>query len=92
MTPPLERLFAENLVALQYALPDGSPTEQYPDNPNGSPRGIAGLTDPSGRILGLMPHPEAFNHPTNHPGWTRGESAVLGIELLAAGVRHLRSQ
>jgi phosphoribosylformylglycinamidine synthase len=32
---------------------------------------IAGICDASGRIFGLMPHPEAFNHPANHPSWTR---------------------
>ena len=37
----------------------------------------------------LMPHPEAFNHPCNHPGWTRGEEAPLGLTLLEAGVRYL---
>ncbi len=53
----------ENLIAFQYADPEtGQPTQEYPANPNGSPLAIAGLTDPSGRVLGLMPHPEAFNH------------------------------
>ncbi len=82
----------KHLIALQYIDPDTSgPTLQYPFNPNGSPLGIAGLTDPSGRILGLMPHPEAYNHPTNHPAWTRGEQGVLGTELLARGVEYLRA-
>lgn len=67
----LEKLEAKGLIALQYTDKEGTVTQNYPDNPNGSPLGIAGLTDPSGQILGLMPHPEAFNHPTNHPGWTR---------------------
>lgn len=89
----MDRVVRGNLVALQYVHPDtGEPTEEYPHNPNGSPMGIAGLTDPSGRILGLMPHPEGFNHPTNHPGWTRGERAELGIAVLAGGVRYLKAQ
>jgi phosphoribosylformylglycinamidine synthase len=89
----MDKVVRENLVALQYVHPEtGEPTEEYPFNPNGSPLGIAGLTDPSGRILGLMPHPEAFNHPTNHPGWTRGEHAELGISVLAGGVRYLKAQ
>lgn len=46
-------------------------TLPYPDNPNGSTANIAGLGDPSGRILGLMPHPERFIHATQHPSWTR---------------------
>jgi len=82
-----------NLVALRYIDPaSGAPTMDYPLNPNGAANAIAGLTDPTGRILGLMPHPEAFNHPCNHPGWTRGETAPLGLVLLEAGVRHLRAQ
>ena len=43
----------------------------FPDNPNGSLDDIAGICDPTGRIFGLMPHPEAYNHWTNHPDWTR---------------------
>lgn len=89
----LKALEQEGLAALFYVHPEtGRPSMEYPFNPNGSPGGIAGLTDPSGRILGLMPHPEAYNHPTNHPAWTRGEQATLGIALLANGVAYLRSQ
>ncbi len=89
----LDSIRAQGLDALAYTLPGGDePTQEYPYNPNGSPLGIAGLCDPSGRILGLMPHPEAYSHPTNHPGWTRGETGVLGVELLAGGVRFLRAQ
>ena len=88
----LDNLEKNNLVALKYIHPDtGSPTQEYPYNPNGSPSAIAGLTDPQGRILGLMPHPEAYNHPTNHPGWTRGEQDILGTEILARGIEYLQS-
>lgn len=87
----LNRLLAENLAPVCYADPEsGLPTEEYPHNPNGSPLGIAGLCDPTGRIFGLMPHPEAFNHPTNHPGWTRGETDPLGIVVFANASRYLR--
>ena len=48
-----------------------STTLPFPDNPNGSIGNIAGLSDPSGRVLGLMPHPERFLHATQHPQWTR---------------------
>ena len=47
------------------------PILPYPDNPNGSVANIAGLSDPTGRVLGLMPHPERFIHATQHPQWTR---------------------
>ncbi len=87
----MRRLEDENLIALQYADPEtGEPTQTYPWNPNGSPCAIAGLTDTTGRVLGLMPHPEAFHHATNHPGWTRGERAVPGTVLFANAVRYLR--
>lgn len=89
----LEELVAKNHIALQYIHPDsGEVTMEYPFNPNGSPLGIAGLTDPTGRVLGLMPHPEAFNHPTNHPQWTRGHIGTIGSTLLAGGVRHLKGE
>lgn len=88
----LSRIVTENLIALQYADPaTGKPSMEYPANPNGSPMAIAGLTDPTGRILGLMPHPEAFNHPTNHPGWTRGETPKLGISILENGIQYLKA-
>lgn len=89
----LRRLEAERLIALRYVRPDTrEPTQEYPYNPNGSPLAIAGLTDPSGRILGLMPHPEAFNHPTNHPAWTRGATGRLGLDILRGGVDYLHSR
>lgn len=44
------------------------------DNPNGSESNIAGLCDPTGRVLGLMPHPERFLFPHQHPNWTRRHS------------------
>ena len=88
----LQRLRDENLIALQYADPaTGQPTQEYPLNPNGSPLGIAGLTDPSGRVLGLMPHPEAFHHVTNHPAWTRGEVDAPGTMLFVNAVNYLRN-
>ncbi len=87
----MSRILAENLAPVQYADPaTGKVTQEYPHNPNGSPHGIAGLCDPTGRIFGLMPHPEAYNHETNHPGWTRGEKDTPGTALLANGIRSLR--
>ena len=79
----LTELISQGQVALQYAHPDtGAPTMEYPYNPNGSIEGIAGICDPSGRIFGLMPHPEAFNHFTNHPRWTRLKHLVAqGLDL-----------
>ena len=59
----------------------------YPDNPNGSIGDIAGICDASGRVFGLMPHPEAFQHAENHPRWTRESvSAAGGLAIFRAGV------
>ena len=67
----IDRLNREHLVALRYIRPDGHPAEnRFPFNPNGSIDDIAGICDPTGRVFGLMPHPEAYNHFTNHPHWT----------------------
>jgi len=57
-------------VAVRYVDADGDPGG-YPVNPNGSIDDIAGICDPSGRLLGLMPHPERFVDVTHHPQWTR---------------------
>jgi phosphoribosylformylglycinamidine synthase subunit PurQ / glutaminase len=67
----IERLVKHNQVIMRYATPDGQKANGlFPHNPNGSIDDIAGVCDPTGRIAGLMPHPEAFNHFTNHPDWT----------------------
>ena len=50
----------------------------YPDNPNGSALDTAGICDSTGRVLGLMPHPERYIDPTHHPRWTRGEASQPG--------------
>lgn len=68
----LARLSENGQIALRYACADGSPADGvYPFNPNGSQDDIAGICDPSGRIFGLMPHPEAHIFGTQHPRWTR---------------------
>jgi len=67
-----EKLIDNQQIVLQYANKDGKPANnKFPYNPNGSLYDIAGICDKTGRVFGLMPHPEAFNHITNHPGWTR---------------------
>jgi phosphoribosylformylglycinamidine synthase len=67
----IRALFRNNQVVMQYADKNGDVAHgHWPLNPNGSLKDIAGICDPTGRIFGLMPHPEAFNHYTNHPDWT----------------------
>jgi phosphoribosylformylglycinamidine synthase len=87
-----ERLEQENLVAVRYVDPEGNATEQWPHNPNGSEGAIAGICDPSGRLFGLMPHPDAFLYPFQHPQWSRRryEGTVdpegLGLAIFRNGV------
>ena len=70
-------LFRSNQVVAQYADEKGDLANgQWPLNPNGSLKDVAGICDPSGRIFGLMPHPEAFHHFTNHPDWTRKKEVL----------------
>ena len=68
----LKKLHENNQIVFQYVRSDGALADgEYPYNPNGSLQDIAGICDPTGRIFGLMPHPEAYNHYTNHPDWPR---------------------
>ena len=64
----------------------------YPVNPNGSIEHIAGICDPTGRVLGLMPHPERHIVGTQHPRWTREGLKRFGdgIEIFKNGVRHVK--
>ncbi len=66
----LAQIEANNQVAVRYVNADGSVAEEFPANPNGSLNSIAGICDRTGRIFGLMPHPEAFLSPYNSPSWT----------------------
>jgi phosphoribosylformylglycinamidine synthase subunit PurQ / glutaminase len=67
-------------VVLRYVDATGSPAS-YPANPNGSPGAVAGVCDATGRVLGLMPHPERHVLPTQHPQWTRHGLAPEGDGL-----------
>jgi len=92
----LEALCSAHLAAARYVPIDGGAgPAAYPDNPNGSVDGIAGISDRTGRVFGLMPHPEAFLFPENHPTWTRGGAACLrgrgdGLAIFLNGVRAAR--
>ena len=66
----LDTLRKNDQLVLKYVDAHGKPGP-YPVNPNGSVEDVAALCDPTGRIMGLMPHPERFVDPTQHPQWTR---------------------
>jgi phosphoribosylformylglycinamidine synthase I len=76
----LGKLKKDNHIVFQYTDIEGK-TAGYPDNPNGSVDNIAAICDETGRVFGMMPHPEAFQHRTNHPGWTREELPEEGAGL-----------
>jgi phosphoribosylformylglycinamidine synthase len=70
-------LLRQDQVVAQYTDEKGGEANgRWPLNPNGSLKDVAAICDPSGRIFGIMPHPEAFNHFTNHPDWTRKKEAL----------------
>ena len=73
----LSRLKSENLIVFEYVNEKGQKAE-YPLCPNGSIENIAGICDPSGRIFGLMPHPERHIHRWQHPCWTRNTAKETG--------------
>ena len=78
----LERLHDSRQVPVQYTHHDYlNIAMDYPSNPNGSIDGIAGICNATGRIFGLMPHPEAYLHYTNHPRWTREKLPEEGMGL-----------
>lgn len=83
------RLERDRQIAVRYVDDDGRATERWPDNPNGSPGGVAGICDPSGRLFGLMPHPDAFLYGFQHPRWSRDRAVSDDDE--GAGLRMFRN-
>jgi phosphoribosylformylglycinamidine synthase I len=78
----LRELQKRNLVTLQYSDPNFQrAVMEYPLNPNGAVSAIAGICDETGRLLGMMPHPEAYLYGVNHPRWTREKVAEEGMGL-----------
>jgi phosphoribosylformylglycinamidine synthase len=67
----LDHLEARRQVAVRYADLSGAPAQEYPLNPNGSARAVAGLCSPGGTVFGLMPHPDRAYRPQLHPDWVR---------------------
>jgi phosphoribosylformylglycinamidine synthase subunit PurQ / glutaminase len=79
----LQRLQSDGRLALCYRrlLGENGESVPYPDNPNGSMANTAGVCDATGRVFGLMPHPERHIDATQHPRWTRGEGRQPGDGL-----------
>jgi phosphoribosylformylglycinamidine synthase subunit PurQ / glutaminase len=76
----LQQLDSAGQLVLQYVSQQtaGTVPVPYPENPNGSQADVAGICDSTGRVFGLMPHPERHIDPTQHPRWTRGEAGTVG--------------
>src|SRR6478609_2352647 len=74
-------LEAEGRVVMRYAAKSGAGSVSYPDSPNGAMGNIAGVCDETGRVFGLMPHPERFVDSTQHPRWTREPKREVGDGL-----------
>jgi phosphoribosylformylglycinamidine synthase I len=90
-------LWDQDQVALVYATPAGEPAAgSFPDNPNGSTDDIAGVCDATGLVFGLMPHPERYVTPLQHPAWARQRAEGIlpgsgdGLAIFANAVRHVR--
>ncbi len=80
----LRQLQSRHQLAIRYCGDDAAPHDAilpFPVNPNGSIANVAGLCDDTGRVLGLMPHPERHIDRTQHPRWTRGEARDPGDGL-----------
>lgn len=91
----LSELESNNQVVFRYSNSKQSPsnTTEYPYNPNGSDADIAGICDKTGRIFGLMPHPERFLTKYNHPRWTREDLPEEGdgLAIFKNGVDYIKA-
>lgn len=100
-TEIVETLFKQEQVVLQYSDPNGNAAYTYPDNPNGSMYSVAGVCDETGRVFGMMAHPEAALYFTNHPHWHRLREEAKragnripekgdGVKIFTSGIQYLR--
>jgi phosphoribosylformylglycinamidine synthase len=87
----LERLRKNGQIVFQYCDEKGR-FAGYPDNPNGSQENIAGICDGTGRILGLMPHPERHIATSQHPRWqrTKNKNAGDGLQIFRNAVEYIK--
>ena len=90
----LERLKKNRQIVFRYCTKEGN-APVYPDNPNGSVEDIAGICDATGRVFGLMPHPERHFLFTQHPYWTRLDKKTEfgdGMRIFENGVQYVREK
>jgi phosphoribosylformylglycinamidine synthase subunit PurQ / glutaminase len=84
------QLQANDQIVFRYVDKQGNPGGPFPINPNGSVDDIAGICDPSGKIFGLMPHPERHIDVTQNPHWTtrQGKQKPGGIKIFEKAVKY----
>ncbi len=94
----LNELEGNNQAPLRYSKSNGEKADrEFPYNPNGAIRDIAGVCDETGRILGLMPHPEAFRYSFNEPNWrlkkdqNRSETG-RGVKIFENAVEYIKEE
>jgi len=85
----IQHLESNDQVVFKY-VDDNGHSGPYPINPNGSQADIAALCDPTGRIMGIMPHPERFINSTQHPHWTRYKEPPepAGLQIFRNAVKY----
>lgn len=90
----LKTLYERNLIVAQYTDENGNSNPGYPLNPNGSIDDIAAVCDETGRIFGLMPHPEAYLYKTNHPRWTRDNvpEEGMGVKVFRNAIEYAKEK
>jgi phosphoribosylformylglycinamidine synthase I len=86
----LAALEARHSIVLRYTDEHGQ-CAGYPWNPNGSVANVAGVCDATGRVFGLMPHPEAYLYATNHPRWTRESIPTegMGVQIFRNAIAYV---
>ena len=85
----LSRLKKNNQIVFQYSDAAGN-FSGYPDNPNGSVESIAGICDETGRVFGLMPHPERHVHGAQHPRKNEPDKEADGLQIFKNGVNFIK--
>lgn len=87
----LKKIINNDQVVFRYCAATGKPTRRYPLNPNGAEDNIAAICDTTGRILGMMPHPERFQDSENHPRWNREKLAFPnGLAIFQNAVEYVK--
>jgi phosphoribosylformylglycinamidine synthase len=86
----LAEMQASGRLVMRYASASSPDAVPYPANPNGAMGDVAGICDETGHVFGLMPHPERFVDPTQHPRWTREpeREAGDGLRVFQNAVRY----